>query len=91
MYLEVISNIKKILGKNKRVLRIAFGKLTKTINCAELIPKDLVDIWPMFNMMTMAKNYLRKLLQMNLEEIVIFPFSYLSGKKPIKIMTNVTS
>lgn len=38
----------------------------------------------MFNMMTVAKNYLWKLLQMNLEEIVIIPFSYLSSKKPIK-------
>lgn len=49
-------HLKKYLGK--RVLRIASGKLTRTINYTEIITEDLVDTLPMFNMMTVAKHYL---------------------------------
>lgn len=59
MYLKVISNIKKkYLGKKNKVLRIAFGKLTRAINYAKIISKDLADTWPMFSMIAVAKNYL---------------------------------
>lgn len=95
MNFQGISNTKKQTNKQtnqqtwkKRVLTIAYGKLTRTISWAEIISKDLVDIQPVFTMMTIAKYYLCKYLQMNLEEIVIFLFRHLSGEKPIKIITH---